>query len=64
MDDFNNICCEESFRLTRAIARGLGLRNDTYKKSCTTPVVLTPPPVEFEEDWDDGMPIFLDDSIL
>ncbi|XP_065561191.1 LOW QUALITY PROTEIN: probable chitinase 10 [Artemia franciscana] len=54
MDDFNNICCEESFRLTRAIARGLGLRNDTYKKSCTTPVVVTPPPVEFEEDWDDG----------
>lgn len=58
MDDFNNLCCRESFPLTKAIARVLGIRDDQQPQvggSCQRPSPpVTPPPLAITTGYDSG----------
>ncbi len=58
MDDFRNICCTESFALTKAIARVLGVRNDKQPRpgiDCQRPLPpVTPPPLAITTGFDSG----------
>ena len=58
MDDFNNLCCSESFPLTKAIARVLGVRDDkqpTPGSDCQRPSApVTPPSTTFTTGYDSG----------
>ena len=59
MDDFNNACCTESFPLTKAIARVLGVRSDRQPASGSDcqrpPPPVTPPPLAITTGFDSGV---------
>lgn len=54
LDDFNNICCQESFPLLRAINHGLGKAVTSMRNDCSKPSIVTPPPVSMTSTEDSG----------
>lgn len=56
LDDFNNVCCFETFPLLKAINRGLGRSVASTPKGndCSKPSVVTPPPVVMTSTEDSG----------
>ena len=57
MDDFSNVCCLESFPLTKAVARALSIRDDAQPAggNCERPPpAVTPPPIPLTTGFDSG----------
>lgn len=54
LDDFNNVCCQESFPLLRSINQGLGKAVTSTGNDCTKPSIVTPPPAIMTSTEDSG----------